>query len=262
MMRFQPRHAFVTGAAGAIGGALAKTLAHRHAELRLSLVDQNETGIEKLMRSLSGRGAALSCDLGDISTLPSLWERATANFGPVDLLINCAGFMELRSFSATSWELGERLLRVDLLAPLRLMNLAVPAMAAAGAGAIVNISSMAGRVPIRGASYYGAAKSGLAVASDIATRELAPQGIHVLTVFPGPVHSYLERRSRSQLPPNFLAQNIPTGDPAALAERIEHALQRGTKRLVYPRVYAIADRFIGLASRVALPLSPSPTDAP
>jgi short-subunit dehydrogenase len=262
---FQPRHALLTGAAGAIGGALARVLLQRHPTLRLTLVDRDGDGLQRLLSASASDSAtaerclALPCDLSAVETLPELWARSTARFGAVDLLVNCAGFMEIRSFAATPWELGERLLTVDLVAPLRLMKLAVDGMPDTG-GALVNVSSMAGRVPLRGCSYYGAAKSGLALASRIAGLELRERGIHVLTVLPGPVASRLSARARAQVRPGFASRHIPTGDPETLARRIVRALERGRSRLVYPAVYALADRCIGLSSAFTAAFSPPPTE--
>ena len=269
--KFQPRHVLLTGAAGAIGGALTRILATRHPALRFSLVDRNAEGLLSLGRELPERSATIAWDLANVASIPALWDKASQQFGPIDLLVNCAGFMEVRSFAATPWELGERLLQVDLISPLRLMNLAVQAMrpasgqgekAGGGAGWIVNISSMAGRVPLLGCSYYGAAKSGLALASQIAGSELAAAGIHVLTVLPGPVASDLESRARAQVEPSFVSRHIPTGDAVILADRIERALARGRKRLVYPGFYRLADRLVGTSTWVAATLGPLPTDAP
>jgi short-subunit dehydrogenase len=134
--------------------------------------------------------------------------------------------------------------------------------AASPGGWIVNISSMAGRVPLPGCSYYGAAKSGLAMASQIAAVELAAAGIHVLTVLPGPVRSDLESRARAQVAPGFVSRHIPTGDPGVLADRIERALARGCKRLVYPGFYRLANQLVGTSTWLAANIGPAPTDAP
>ena len=86
---FQPRHVLLTGAAGAIGGALARTLAARHPELRFSLVDRNAEGLQPLGRELGERSRLFPWDLAEPATLPSLWERACGHAGRIDLLINC-----------------------------------------------------------------------------------------------------------------------------------------------------------------------------
>lgn len=251
----------MTGAAGAIGSALAQVLAERHPQLHFTLVDKDAAGLVQLSAELPGRSQALQWDLASSATLPTLWQQAVAGREAVDLLINCAGFMEVRSFASTPWELGERLLHVDLVTPLRLMNLAVIGMPARG-GWIVNISSMAGRVPVRGCAYYGAAKSGLAMASQIAGLELASRSVHVLTVLPGPVRSPLEKRARGQVPDHVAVRSLPTGEPLELAQRIERALAKRRKRLVYPAVYALADAFSGLAGCFTAAVSPKPKDEP
>jgi len=178
----------------------------------------------------------------------------------VDMLVNCAGIMEIRSLAATSWALAERLLAVDLTSPLRLMALIAPAMARRRAGIIVNVSSMAGVTPLRGCAYYGAAKAGLAMASEIARLDLAPSGVHVVTVYPGPVRSELERRARAQAPDSLAARLIPTGDPGKLAALILDACERGRARVVYPPFYDLASRFPVLAGRITRAVSPRPLD--
>jgi dehydrogenase/reductase SDR family protein 7B len=133
-------------------------------------------------------------------------------------------------------------------------------MAARKAGAIVNVSSMAGRVPLRGCAYYGGAKAGLAMASEIAHLELAPMGVHVVTVYPGPVASALERGARAQLRPSRLARWMPTGKATVIAAAVARALDRGDSRVVYPPLYAAADRAIGVASWVTRRFSPQPAE--
>jgi short-subunit dehydrogenase len=262
-MRFEPRHVLVTGAAGAIGGALCRILAQRNPGLRFSLVDRAAEGLSRLSAELTesgGRAAALSWDLADPSTMPALWQRARQTLGAIDLLINCAGVMEIRSFSATPWELGERLINIDLISPLRLMHLAVADMPAGSR--IVNISSMAGRVPMRGYSFYGAAKAGLGIASEIAALDLAGKGISVLTVYPGPVRTPLEARGRTQLHADLISRHAPVGDPQKLAQRIERALRKNQQRLVYPAIYSVAEELLSVTNRFAGRLSPIPTDEP
>lgn len=254
-IEFSPRHALITGASGAIGRALTEVLAARRPGLRFSLVDREPDGLSALAHEHGERVHTQVVDLADPAACPQLFQTAVAAVGPVDLLINCAGFMDVRAFAETPWELGERLLNVDLLSPLRLMQLAVAQMPAAG-GFIVNISSMAGRVPLRGCAYYGAAKAGLLFASQIAGLELAERRVHVLSVLPGPVRSPLEAAARAQLPSTYLTRHLPTGDPHELAVRIVAALVRGQKRLAYPSFYRLADEVPGIAERFTRAFSP------
>jgi short-subunit dehydrogenase len=168
--------------------------------------------------------------------------------------------MELVSFAGTSWELGRALLDVDLVSPLRLMSLAVPSMKKRGRGAIVNVASLAGLVPIRGSSYYGAAKAGLAMASEIAHLELRASGVDVVSVYPGPVASELERRARAQVPATFVSRAIPTGDARGLAVAIVRAVHKRAARVIYPPVYQPAAEMLSIARRVTARFSPPPHD--
>jgi len=245
------RHALVTGASGAIGSALARALRPRFATM--SLVDVDDARLASLADELDARAHAW--DLADVPSLDARWRDATSD-APVDLLINCAGILDFRSVDAMPWEDVRRLLDVDLVAPLWLQRRAAREMARGGA--IVNVASLAGVVPLRGATYYGAAKAGLAMASEIAHVELAPRGIHVVTVYPGPVRSGLERKGRTQLAASALAGALPSGSPEVLAARIVHALDRRASRVVYPFPYDLAPRFPSLASAITRRFSPAP----
>ena len=261
-VRGRPRvapHVLITGTSGAIGGAIAREVRRRSASARLSFVDVEGTASEALAAELGGEVSCHARDLSDVDSLPSLVEEVSRRHGPVDGLVNCAGFMQVRRLERIPWEQAELLLRVDLLAPLRLMHAISAEMVERRSGFVVNVASMAGRVPIKGCAYYGAAKAGLAMASEIAHGELARRGIHVVTVYPGPVSSRLEQAARAQFGAGAVARVIPTGAPDALARRILDAVERGEPRVVYPSLYGIGFRFAGFASRVAMALGPEPS---
>ena len=121
---------------------------------------------------------------------------------------------------------------------------------------------MAGVTPLRGCAYYRRRghKAGLAMASEIARIELAPHGVHVVTVYLGPVRSNLEQRARSQARPHAPRPLAPHGRPRALAERVLDACERRRPRVVYPGFYDLANRFPALAKRVTSVASPAPID--
>jgi short-subunit dehydrogenase len=243
------QHVLVTGAAGAIGGAIAAALDHPHAYF--SLVDVAPIAPRP-------RASVYRWDLSKPDELDARWSEVTRAHGDVDVLVNCAGIMDVRSIAGMPWDAGRRVIDVDFVAPMKLMALAVPSMVAARRGVIINVSSMAGRVPLRGCAYYGGAKAGLAMASEIAHLELAPRGVKVVTVYPGPVASQLERGARAQLKPSRIAKLMPTGRAEVIAHAIARAIDRGEPRVVYPALYAAADRAIGLASWVTRRFSPMP----
>lgn len=253
-----PRHILITGAAGAIGGALARAFRRRHPDATLTLADLDLTGAGEVARAVGPAARAVRWDLAEPASLPAAVASVVAEGGEIDVLVSCAGVMEIRTLAGTPWETGARLVDIDLVSPLRLMSLTAPSMIARGGGAIVNVSSMAGVVPLRGCTFYGAAKAGLAMASEIARLELAPHGVSVITVYPGPVRSELERRARAQLPPAWIARALPTGDAEALARRVIAAYDEGAPRVAYPSLYEIAHRAPRVAGWVTSLWSPAP----
>jgi 3-hydroxybutyrate dehydrogenase len=254
------KHILVTGAAGAIGSALARAFHARLPAASISLADVDADGVRRTAGSIGEVAHAVTWDLSRPHELPDAHRALENERGPVDVLVNCAGIMEIRSLAVTEWSLAERLLTVDLVSPLRLMHLVVPGMVERRRGCIVNVSSMAGVTPLRGCAFYGAAKAGMAMASEIARLELARHRVDVITVYPGPVRSELERRARAQAPDSIVARLLPTGDAEPLARRIVDAWEHHRPRVVYPPFYDLASRFPGLAGRVTSAVSPEPLD--
>lgn len=252
-------HVLVTGAAGAIGGAVARELRARRPTVRLTLLDRDAGALAASASALGGDVAAVGCDLRDVDGLGKRLAAIERERGAVDGLVSSAGLMEVRRFEALDWARANDVLTVDLVAPLRLMQACVAGMLARGGGGfVVNVTSMAGRVPLKGCAFYGAAKAGLSMASEIAHAELGPRGIHVLTVYPGPVSSQLEHDARAQYPAALLARAVPMGRAEPLARRIVDALDERRPRVVYPSLYEVGYHALGIASRVALALGPEP----
>jgi dehydrogenase/reductase SDR family member 7B len=270
-----PAHVLITGAGGAIGAALARAMRGAWPSATLALLDRDETPLQALAAELSTTASsakAYVADLRDIGALPALIERVQQH-GPLDGLVNCAGIMRVQQLQSWKWDDAHALVTIDLLAPLRLQDLFVHAMldgaslsggapangSASRGGFIVNVASMAGRVPLRGCAYYGAAKAGLAMASEIARADLAPHGIRVVTVYPGPVKSALEAGARADYGGGGLFGRLaPTGDPRELASRIMHAIEHHEPRVIYPRLYGVGWTAPNLSSWIALSYGPPP----
>jgi short-subunit dehydrogenase len=251
-------HFMVTGAAGAIGSALAREFARRTPDARFTLVDRDSRGLATIAEAVGSRARSVVMDLARPDDIAAAYADATRD-AAVDALVNCAGIMELRSLAGMPWSLGDRLLDIDLVSPMRLMTLAVPGMRARRNGLVVNIASLAGVLPIRGATFYGAAKAGLAAASEIARIELAADGVHVLTVYPGPVASGLERHARAQVPGTRITRWLPLGDADDLARAIARAVDTRAARVVFPSIYQAA-RAVGVARLFTERFSPAPLE--
>lgn len=248
-------HLVITGTSGAIGGAIARALRRRHPTARLTLVDVTEAPSRALIELVGGEVELAPCDLADPAAALRTLDQARARFGPVSGLVNCAGFMEVRRFDQIPWTRAAELLAVDLISPLGLMRAVVDDMTAARRGFIVNVASMAAKVTLPGCAFYGAAKAGLSMASEIARRELAPLGIHVLTVYPGAVASPLEARARDQYGRTLLTRLVPTGDPDVLADKVIDGLDARRARIVYPSLYSLG--LLSIASPIALAFGPT-----
>jgi 3-oxoacyl-[acyl-carrier protein] reductase len=188
------KSAFVTGAAGGIGSAVAHELARRG--WHLALLDNAAQALDELASALRSHGAQVETFAGDLCDLDfatAAVRSAAAAFERLDLLVNNAAWRELatmRSISLASWE---QTLRVCLTAPAFLAREAAAVMQRHGGGVIINVSSIRALQPDGCAAAYVAAKGGL----DALTYELAalygPSGIRVLAVSPGAVDRGLSR---------------------------------------------------------------------
>lgn len=259
MSAFALEHILITGAAGAIGGATARRMRELWPTARLALLDrpQETTAVDSLAREL-GNSSVHGADLRAVERLDEVVD-AIAKTAPLDGLVNCAGIMRVQGVSSWQWDEARDLMAIDLLAPLRLQDLVVRGMVERRHGAIINVASMAGKVPLKGCSYYGASKAGLAMASEIARADLAPHGVRVVTVYPGPVKSALEQGARDAYSGNGLFKRYaPTGDPVELARRIVDAVVRDEPRVIYPRLYGVGWSANNLSRWVALSYGPPP----
>ncbi len=228
----------VTGAARGIGKAIAERLAGRGCRLALH-ARQNLAAAQALAQSLPGGGhRAFGADLALPQEVALLWDQVTRAMGPVSVVVNNAALYEYHPILGTSyaeWEgAWHRTLEADLLGPVRLSHLAANAMAAAGGGRVVSISS---RGAFRGepeAPAYAAAKAGLNAMSQSLAWALAAQGVYFFVVAPGWV--------RTDMAAEHLAG--PRG-PAILAQ---HPLGR----VANPDEVAVAAAFCALDAPAAM----------
>ncbi|HEU5288817.1 MAG TPA: SDR family NAD(P)-dependent oxidoreductase [Candidatus Limnocylindria bacterium] len=251
-------HVYVTGASSGIGEAIAREYARRGASL--TLVARRRDRLEALAADLSGvRTWVVEHDLANVERVAEPVAEAEAELGPIDVLVNNAGVQIVGATSTTPWEEGEALLRVDTLAPLKLTLHVLPGMLARGAGTIVNMASMAAIAPTPGMFFYNAAKAALAAGSEGLRGELRGTGVHVVTVYPGPVRTAMDAAAREALMQSRVARMMsPTGDPQVLARLVADAVESKRPRVIYPRVYAISRHFPSTTRWLLDRLTPKP----
>ena len=186
--RFEGRLVMVSGGGNGIGAACARRFAAEGA--RLAVIDRDGDGLAEAFAGFDQD--RIVCETGDCTddgTLRGFYERATARFGPVDVLFNNVGQSgRTRSalFHASDEEVWRFVLEVSLLTTMRLSRLVAPTMRERG-GRIVNMSSDAALSGDAGLADYAAAKMGVIGFTRALARELAPFGVTVNAVAPGAI---------------------------------------------------------------------------
>ena len=192
----------VTGAAGGLGWALVQALvkAHRGGEpLRFALVDVNAEAVAARGRELEQQNIdadVFAADLSCEASVASLCERLRALYSHIDLLINNAGITHRSLACQTSSDVIRRVMAVDYHAPVELAQGLMAPLRSAG-GCVINISSMAGWMPVLGRAGYCAAKSALHQYFETFREEVRDEGVRVLMVYPSFVATNIDANALS-----------------------------------------------------------------
>lgn len=184
---------WVTGASSGIGAAIARGLAARGARLILS--GRNVAALEEIAQDIGPGTMILPFEATDYAALPRIVEEAWNWCGRIDGLVNNAGISQRSLAAETDFAVYEKIVAVDLLAPIALTQAVLPRMLGAGGGRIVAISSVAGIAGIPLRSAYCAAKHGLIGYHDSVRAENEHLGLQVLVVAPGSVRTNVSRNA-------------------------------------------------------------------
>lgn len=181
------RVALVTGAGRGIGRAIALRLAAEGA--RVAVTDVDEETARQTSAEIGGAGVRM--DVTDAASVRAGVAQAEAALGPVDVLVNNAGWDKTEPFVRSAEETWDKVLAINLRGPIRVTRGVLDGMIERRRGRIVSISSDAGRVGSSGEAVYSAAKAGIIGFSKTLARELARYQINVNVVCPGPTNTQL-----------------------------------------------------------------------
>lgn len=236
------KRALVTGAASGIGLAISRELAGRGCELEL--VDIDEQGLRRVCEELGSRVLGSHVlDLSDTDEVDVFARRFVEEGGPIDVLVNNAGRLWFDPFEKMPIEEWDRLMRINLGAPARLVHGLLPALRRSKGAHIVNISSMLGLTPKRNMAAYCTSKYGLVGFSLALRAELSP-AIGVSVICPGLVRTnlYTSARAEGRSSSNRIYHPSLTASPELVAKHTVRAIEKD-KRLVVVTGHAKFVRF-------------------
>jgi clavulanate-9-aldehyde reductase len=190
----------VTGASSGIGEATA--LACARAGAAVALAARRVERIEALAAQIvdeGGRALAIATDVGEEAQARAFVERAHAELGRLDVLVNNAGVMLLGPIENAPTEEWRRMIHANVFGVLYCTHAALPLMREQGSGHIVNVSSVAGRVARAGSGVYNLTKFGVGAFSESLRQEGVALGVRVTLIEPGAVATELAGHNRPEV---------------------------------------------------------------
>jgi NAD(P)-dependent dehydrogenase (short-subunit alcohol dehydrogenase family) len=250
------KRVFLTGAASGIGRATARAAAREGALLHLTDVD--EPRLMDVVEELWDAGAevayAAPVDVADHDAVRAMAQEITERHGAMDVVMNIAGIASWGTIQAMPHRTWERVVDVNLIGPITVLEYLVPPMIAAGRGGqVVNVSSAAGIIGMPWHAAYSASKFGLRGVSEVLRFDLAPHRIGVTLVCPGGVDTGLTETVQiagvDNTSPQFRRLQRQFRKRAVTPEHAAEAILRGVRRNRY-WVYTSPDiRIAHLAQR-------------
>jgi 2-hydroxycyclohexanecarboxyl-CoA dehydrogenase len=186
------RVALVTGGGSGIGREICIGLAATGRQV--AVADLNLEGAldtTSMISESGGRAVAVAMDVADTDAVQAGIFEAVDELGPVEILVNCAGWDELMPFLATDENFWDRVIEINYKGVLRTVHACLPSMLETGWGRIINIASYAGRVGSSFEAVYSGAKGGIIAFTKTIAREAARSGVTANVVCPGPTDTPL-----------------------------------------------------------------------
>lgn len=215
-IRFEGKVVAITGASSGIGGAAARQFAAQGA--RVALMARTESALEAVAAEIQHAGGKARCyplDVRDTAACEATLARIDADLGGIDILVNNAGANARGPLEAHAAEAFAGVVDVNLRAPIVMTRLTLPYLRRRGGGAIVNVASIAGQIPVHHEATYSATKFGLRAFTFAMRDELEGSGITISAVSPGPVDTGFIMEDIDAVPDLVFANPMSSADQVA-----------------------------------------------
>lgn len=253
--RFEDKVVIITGASAGIGKAAALQFAGEGAKVVLAA-----RGKPKLDAAVAdvvaagGSAIGVQCDIGDDAQCLALFDAAIDAYGGIDVLVNNAALHYRGDVLTQSADVLARMVDVNLRSPIFMTRSVLPHLQARGGGAVVQVASLAGRVPTPGSATYSATKFGMRAFGLALNQELAGTGVTVSCVSPGPVDTGFIMDDLDAVTDLTMSQPVSTADE--VAEAILECAAHGTPEIALPRRSGLLTTVAYLAPGLAKRLKP------
>lgn len=235
-MRLAGKVAVVTGASMGIGEAIARLFVEEGASVMLSSRDEARTEAARHRIGHTDRTLGIFCDVRNREDIERLLSLTLHNFRRVDIWVNNAGYGLADSVAQMDMTAARAMFDTNLFGAIDGMQVVTPIFVQQGFGTIINVSSVAGHIPVPYKAAYSATKFALNAISKAARLELNGTGVNVLTVCPGYIATNFSKNVVRGHERKRLGPAVRTGPtPEVVAQAALDGYLKGKREVVVPR---------------------------